>query len=203
MIKTIFDTIDIICTIGALFLAIKSFTTSKKLTLKANELSLKEQELSIKANELSQKNNLLAEADIEFQIASNIRETENRVSDISIELIKYKANKQYTYNESIEDSDSKKVTGSDKKEKSEDKIECAIKLAYNTAVESNLNAYEEACAKYLDGKVDKDRFKKNYHRQIRRLIEDSKPLMKYFDKPSSAYRCILKVYNEWYNLEKD
>lgn len=35
-----------------------------------------------------------------------------------------------------------------------------VQQAFETAREMNLNAYEEACSKYLDGKVDKERFKK-------------------------------------------
>ena len=39
--------------------------------------------------------------------------------------------------------------------------------AVNLAIEDIANAYEEACAKYLDGKVDKKRFKKIYHNDIK------------------------------------
>ena len=76
-----------------------------------------------------------------------------------------------------------------------------IKKALNAAYERNLNAYEEACAKYLDNKVDKDRFKKNYHLDIRKLVEDEhfKPI---FNSTTSPYKAILKVYNKWNNLEK-
>lgn len=73
--------------------------------------------------------------------------------------------------------------------------------ALNTAMERNLNAYEEACAKYLDDKVDKERFKKNYHVEIRRLVEDKNNKEK-FDPTTSVYKAILKVYDEWNNLEK-
>lgn len=170
--------IDIGISFFALIVSFLAYKKSKETSLKEIELSVKANELSVKANELSQKDNLLAQADIEFQIASNIRETENRVSDIGIEVAK-------NLGEDVEDN-----------------VKEMFRKVFNQAIESNLNAYEEACAKYLDGKVDKDRFKKNYHKQIRRLIEDSKDLMKYFDKPSSAYKCILKVYNEWYNLEQ-
>lgn len=172
---TLSNYIDNGISILALVVSYGAYRKSKETALKEIELSVKANELSVKANELSQKDNLLAQADIEFQIASNIRETENRVSDIGIELAKNFDN---------------------------EKVKNMIAQVSKQAMESNLNAYEEACAKYLDGKVDKERFKKNYHKQIRRLIEDSEPLMKYFDKPSSAYKCILKVYNEWYNLEQ-
>ena len=48
-----------------------------------------------------------------------------------------------------------------------------LKNALKSAMERTVNAYEEACAKYLDGKVDKERFKKNYHIEIRQLVEDN------------------------------
>ena len=76
-----------------------------------------------------------------------------------------------------------------------------LEQAFNTANERNLNAYEEACAKYLDNKVDKDRFKKNYHIEIRQLVEDSNNKNK-FDANTSPYKCILKVYKEWNDLER-
>lgn len=69
------------------------------------------------------------------------------------------------------------------------------------AVENNLNAYEEACAKYLDKKVDCGRFKKTYKKEIRQLVEREE-LKTYFNATSSSYKAILKVYTEWENLEK-
>jgi len=73
--------------------------------------------------------------------------------------------------------------------------------AFKSARELNMNAYDEACAKYLDNKVDKERFKRNYCIEIRRLVED-KNNSEFFNPTTSPYRCILKVYNEWNNLEK-
>lgn len=71
----------------------------------------------------------------------------------------------------------------------------------NVAIERNINAYEEACAKYLDNKVDKKRFEKNYHIEIRQLVED-KNNKERFDSTTSPYKCILKVYELWNNHEK-
>ena len=73
--------------------------------------------------------------------------------------------------------------------------------ALNSAIEQNLNAYDEACAKYLDNKVDKERFKKNYHVEIRQLVEN-KNYQDKFDSNTSPYKGILKVYREWNDLEK-
>lgn len=76
-----------------------------------------------------------------------------------------------------------------------------VQQAFETAREMNLNAYEEACSKYLDGKVDKERFKKNYHVEIRQLVENANNEDK-FNAVTSKYKCILAVYAEWNNLEK-
>lgn len=76
-----------------------------------------------------------------------------------------------------------------------------LENALKSAMERTVNAYEEACAKYLDGKVDKERFKKNYHIEIRQLVEDNN-YKKYFDSTTSSYKAILKVYKEWNDLEK-
>ena len=72
-----------------------------------------------------------------------------------------------------------------------------LNQALESALEQNFNAYEEACAKYLDKKVDKERFKKNYIVEIRRLVEQNPD--KY--NTTSPYKATLKVYEEWNNLE--
>lgn len=64
------------------------------------------------------------------------------------------------------------------------------------ANESFLNAYEQACAKYLDNKVDKVRFKKNYAEPIRNLIKDKNNSDKF--ERSTVYHAIVKVHDEWY-----
>lgn len=72
---------------------------------------------------------------------------------------------------------------------------------FDLAIENNLNAYEEACAKFLDKKVDKKRFKKIYKTEIRKLVEN-KEFRKYFDGVTSNFKAILKVYKQWEDLEK-
>lgn len=68
------------------------------------------------------------------------------------------------------------------------------------AMEQLLNAYEEACAKYIDSKIDKKRFKKTYIDEIKNIVE-SDDFNEYF-RFGSKYDAIKKVYNEWFNLEK-
>jgi len=70
-----------------------------------------------------------------------------------------------------------------------------------SALEGVLNAYDEACAKYLDGKVDKERFKKLYHDEIRQLVTD-KAIQEKYREPQTKFHATNKVYTEWNNLEK-
>lgn len=89
--------------------------------------------------------------------------------------------------------------------------ECMIKLAddpknetlksvYDMLTEEVLNAYDEACAKYNDKKVDRERFKKMYLHEIRQLVEYPEFKEKY-DSISSRYNATKKVYNEWNHME--
>lgn len=70
----------------------------------------------------------------------------------------------------------------------------------NSMIESMLNKYDDACGKYLDGKIDKNRFKKTYHREISNLVQNGE-FKKYFDPVTTSYKAILVVYKEWFDLE--
>ncbi|WP_369434531.1 hypothetical protein [Psychromonas sp. MME1] len=72
--------------------------------------------------------------------------------------------------------------------------------SFNAAVQTLMNTYDDACSKYIDNKVDKNRFKKNYKYEIRNLLEN-KELKEYFDPLTSRYKPILNVYTEWENSE--
>jgi|SRR5579883_247177 len=74
---------------------------------------------------------------------------------------------------------------------------------YDNAIEKLLNIYETACGLYLDGKVEKVRFKKYYFNEIQELMERSPEGIKNkLDTISSKFKAIRKVYDEWHNLEK-
>lgn len=117
----------------------------------------------------------IAQGQIELNIHQLLNQTKKDVMDITIVIAEKCLN---------DDQDMKGV----------------LTQALNTANERNLNAYEEACAKYLDNKVDKERFRKNYHIEIRQLVEDANNKDK-FDATTSPYKAILKVYKEWNDLE--
>lgn len=70
--------------------------------------------------------------------------------------------------------------------------------SFESAEEQYRNAYEEACSKYLDGKIDKERFEKMYLIEIQNLVTNTDQKIHY-DATQSHYRCTLAVYNQWFN----
>ena len=67
---------------------------------------------------------------------------------------------------------------------------------FDSLNEELLNAYDEACAKYLDKKVDRERFKKMYFHEIRQIVENSE-YNDYYNPTKSKYTATLKVYKEF------
>lgn len=65
-----------------------------------------------------------------------------------------------------------------------------------------LNSYEVACSKYLDNKIDKDRFKKTYTKEITDLFGNKSPYESLLSK-TNAFHALKKVNEEWNNLEKN
>jgi len=127
------------------------------------------------------KNN--AAAMTEWTINERITATKERISDIFTLMI---------------DLTSKPISTRTALEKT--KLE-SFNKQLDLAIENNLNAYEAACANYIDKKVDTTRFKQSYKSEIKKVVEDIHH-KKYFDGVSSKFRAILKVYDEWENLEK-
>lgn len=69
--------------------------------------------------------------------------------------------------------------------------------------EENLNAYETACSLYLDSKIDKERFKKQYSNEIKILVENEEISKKFFSNGLKIkFGAIDKIYKEWFHLEK-
>ena len=78
----------------------------------------------------------------------------------------------------------------------------SIEPIYNESVEVLLNSYELACGMYLDEKIDKERFKRQYVDEIKRLYDFPEPFKKRLEGTNSPYRAIRKVYLEWHDHEK-
>ncbi|MDP8233600.1 MAG: hypothetical protein P9M06_02210 [Candidatus Saelkia tenebricola] len=116
-----------------------------------------------------------ATAQTELYINERITNTKEKVSEHTNEMAPLKVKKDLT----IENQELLRIK----------------EQILKTAIENNLNAYEEACAKYIDKKIDRKRFKKTYKIEIKQLVEN-KNFKSYFDKVTSPYKTILTVYNE-------
>lgn len=134
-----------------------------------------------KADTTATKANDIALGNLELYIGERITNTKEKVSDVSLQMAT--------------------LMSKQKKTPDDERVLAIFEKAFRTAIENNINAYEDACAKYLDNKVDRTRFEKLYKAEVRQLVE-SIDLKEYFDGVTSRYKAILKVYDQWENLEK-
>lgn len=119
-------------------------------------------------------------ATIELSIFEKINHSIERIVDISVAI----APLQSKTNRTKEEKDILKV----------------YTQAFETAVENELNAYEAACALYIDNKLDQKRFKKDYQKSLRDLVTN-KEYKESFEGKEIRYECILKVYDKWEKKE--
>ncbi|OVZ88320.1 hypothetical protein CBW54_09730 [Yersinia kristensenii] len=119
-------------------------------------------------------------ASVELEIRNAIENSKNQIQDLSITFAPLKV----------------KVNRTQEEEALFEFHEKALK----SGIESLLNQYDDACAKYIDGKIDKHRFKKTYNKEIRNIVEN-KEFEEYFNPTTSNYKPILIVYKEWFDLE--
>ncbi len=66
----------------------------------------------------------------------------------------------------------------------------------NEAKEELLNAYDEACAKYIDKKIDKKTFKRMYYGEIKNIVKNEE-FKKMINWPKSKFPHIVQVHQEW------
>lgn len=78
-----------------------------------------------------------------------------------------------------------------------DKDKELIKNIIDSSTEDLLNAYDEACAKFNDAKVDKERFKKLYTSEIIDIYKNNKTYI----KDSENYKALEKTYKILTNKE--
>jgi hypothetical protein len=135
----------------------------------------------VKSTSVSKDNLKLNHGMNELEVKNMITSARQRVEDVSIMMIPLLSKTQRS------EEEVKQVEG--------------YQRVFRAAVENSVNAYEEACAKYLDRKIDKRRFKKSYQVEIRQLVQDANH-KQFFDAVTSPHKAILKVYDEWENLEK-
>lgn len=79
-----------------------------------------------------------------------------------------------------------------------------LETSWNSSVEGYINAYEDACGKFIDNKTDPTRFKKMYIEEIRNICDPKRESYARHMHPeaTSKFEAIWKTYKEWHRHEK-
>ena len=136
-----------------------------------------------KANKISEDNLKLQSGVVELSLSQAIENAKGRVVDNNNLMTPL-----------VSKSEANTIT------KEEEYTLETYKKSFNATVETLMNVYDEACSKYIDGKVDRLRFKKTYKYEIRNLLEKEE-LSEYFKPLTSRYKSILAVWDEWDNAD--
>ncbi len=148
------------------------FSFFKNIKLTKQNIALTEQSINLTSryNEMVNTQTLTAQGALETQIRNAINESNHEIIMVALEKQKY---------QDVEKRDK------------------TLMSALELSEENYRNAYEDACAKYLDSKVDRDRFEKMYKSDIRKLVE-SDAHKKYYADIQSPYSNTRRVYEEWF-----
>jgi len=117
----------------------------------------------------------LAQGITEIELRNSITQARQRVETFAVDLKKFKL------------------------EHPKEKLSVYKKL-FKSIIEDFLNRYDRGCMLYLDNKLDKSRFKKEYYKEIKNLVESGKYKNKYFNK-KERFSSIIIVYKEWGGAE--
>ncbi len=130
---------------------------------------------------------LIAMGQAETTIRSSLRQSRQRVSDLALQVATLLDGRRPV-----------QLTAQDRRRLD------ALELALAAAIEDELNAYDDACGKYIDGKIDRIRFKKTYVEEIRNVCQSTANGYSQFIHPegTSKFQPIWKVYREWHVHEK-
>ncbi len=138
---------------------------------------------AVRSSGYSHKAGRIAEGQLETSLRAQIQQTQNSMSSFAFELSRFVAGRTKS-----------QLNAAEKRQ-----LEL-FESSFKNALESNLNAYEDACTKYLGGRVDKADFKRMYNDEIRNLCRAKvdHPVFEHLNPPDSCrYQQIWKVYREW------
>lgn len=137
---------------------------------KANSLALQALEKSGQALDVQKASLALAEATLENQLQVSISSALDKIQQAGLAL----------------------------SNKKEDEADYGLfKQAYRVAQENWLNAHDQACISYLEGKINKATFKRTYHVPIRNIMKEFGPTSFFTPANLSPYQSILKCFDEW------
>lgn len=167
---------QLICSLIAIVISIVAIFLSVRASRKAGKIA--EQ-----GNNIQREMANLQNASVELEMRGMIEEARRQVGALVVA------------NSELITKDDSLLRDDEKKQKR------LLRQTIETAIQGHINSCEEACMKYLDGKVDKVRFKKTFQVEIRQMVENEEH-RRFFDPVTSHYKAILKVYEEWENPER-
>lgn len=126
-----------------------------------------------KTNEKAEQAIKLSQGVTEIEIRNSISNARSRVDDFGLQLRNFKL------------------------ERPKEDLKAHEKIFWSI-LEDYFNHYDRACRLYLEGKIDKKSFKKEYKREIRNIIVN-KNYQRYFGSKNKRFKAILKVYKKWNN----
>jgi len=187
-------TLDQKIAIGSAIIAFLSMIVSIIFSVKSSRSSNKSLFHSEKANEHAKAANTFADKANEISIGQTetaLREqialARQRMEDIVLKLQEV-------------------LRGREKDKLSQEELNhlTLVEKSWNSTVEGYLNAYEDACGKFIDNKIDPKRFKKMYIEEIRNICDPEREAYKRHMHPeaTSKFEAIWKTYKEWHRHEK-
>lgn len=123
------------------------------------------------SDEKSERALKLAQGVTEIEIRNSISQARHRVDSFAVELKKFKIE-----NPSADLS--------------------SHQTLFYSILEDFINQYDRACMLYLDKKIDRKRFKKEYKNELVNLVENGKYKEKYFNHQNIRFKSLMKVYNK-------
>jgi hypothetical protein len=189
-----FAALTLVWSIIAFWLTQRGNRSNKVLAERALEHADKSNAIAERAREQADKSNAIAElsgrrltAESEISLLRLINDARMRVNDINLQITNLQQGETAGKLSAAETRHVQKLT-----------------LAWEDSYEVLLNAYELACGMYLDDKLDKERFKRQYHDELRGLMSSTfEPVRNRLHRPDTPYRAFRKVYDQWFNLETD
>lgn len=114
----------------------------------------------------------LAQGVTEIEIRNSISNARSRLDDFRIQLVNFKLDRP------------------------DENLSPHEKVFYSI-LEDYFNHYDRACRLYLENKIDRKSFKREYQKEIKNLIENEN-YKRYFDPKQHRFEAIVKVHKKWW-----
>lgn len=124
-----------------------------------------------KTNEKAEQAIKISQGATEIEIRNSISNARSRVDDFGLQLRNFRL------------------------ERPKEDLKAHEKIFYSI-LEDYFNHYDRACRLYLEDKVDRKSFKKEYKTEIKNIVENKK-YDRYFNPKKVRFKAIMKVYKKW------